>query len=657
LLSPEKAVLLKNGGFGVDPEQFAPYTRSLFQVEELRQKLRIPAGSPVIGFVGRFVKDKGVKQLLDAFEQVRHTYPELQLLMVGDFEDGDPVEPELRRYIEDTPSIILPGFTSDTSPYFKLMDVCVLPTYREGFGQVSAEAQASGVPVITTNATGAIDSVIDGVTGIIVPVGDSVALADAVAKLIGDSVLRLAMGRAGREWMERDFCPQVIWDHRVQLYRELIVSASLSRKTQPKVSRHICAERMSPMSVLHVSKTSHASFWAVRQVAELLRNGVDVHVALPSSSGEALPAWQRSGAKLHFVDCSLPVRNPVKLARTVSRIRQLIDKVRPDIIHSHSVTTTMMLRLALGPRHPVPRIFQVPGPLHLEQWHTRHSELALAGENDFWIASSRFTRQLYEKAGVPAEKLFLSYYSADTSAFSTERTGYLRNKLHIPEYALVVGNINLIYPPKQYLGHRVGLKCHEDIIEAISLVQRVRKDVWGVLVGGSLGVAGAYEEKLRLLAEVKGTGHILMPGKIDTAEVAQCWPDFDCAIHVPLSENCGGVVEPLLAGIPTIAGDVGGLPEVVQEGITGKLVPARNPQLLAQAVLDVLDRIDEYRLMAQRGRRLVWTMFDPKRCSDEVLSIYRHILKNESHSESFDSEQFLRMDGQTVAASVQSSTA
>jgi glycosyltransferase involved in cell wall biosynthesis len=406
------------------------------------------------------------------------------------------------------------------------------------------------------------------------------------------------------------------------------------------------------MRVLHVCKTSNASFWAVRQVAELLRNGVDVHVALPSPSGEALAAWRRTGATVHFVDCSLPVRNPLKFAGSVSRIRQLVSAVQPDIIHSHSVTTTMMLRLALGPRHPVPRIFQVPGPLHLEQWHTRDPELLLAGDNDFWIASSQFTKQLYGAAGVPAERLFLSYYSADKNLFSTKRTGYLRSKLNIPRNALVVGNINLIYPPKQYLGHRVGLKCHEDVIEAISLVQQVRNDVWGVLVGGTFGKAGAYEEKLRRLAEEKGAGQILMPGKISTDAVARCWPDFDCAIHVPLSENCGGVVEPLLAGIPTIASSVGGLPEVVQEAVTGKLVPARNPQLLARTVLDVLDRIDEYKRMAQRGRQLVSVMFDPERCSQEILSIYRHILLSEPRPESFDPKQFLHSDQQVLTASM-----
>jgi glycosyltransferase involved in cell wall biosynthesis len=393
------------------------------------------------------------------------------------------------------------------------------------------------------------------------------------------------------------------------------------------------------MRVLHITKTSEASFWAVRQASELALRGVEVHAVLPSSSGAAVAAWQRSGATLHFLDCSLPVGNPRAISKSCSEIRQLVKSIRPNLIHTHHVTTTLMLRIALGRKHPVPRIFQVPGPLHLEHWHTRKLEIALAGENDFWIASSRFIMGLYQKAGITSTRLFLSYYTTDTTLFSSSRTGYLRQKLQIPDTALVVGNINLIYPPKRYLGHTVGLKCHEDVIKAIRIVQQQRSDVWGVLVGGAFGASRRYERKLR--AEQKGGRKILMPGNFSSQEVARTWPDFDCAVHVPLSENCGGVVEPLLSGVPTIAGDVGGLPEVVRPGVTGELVPIRRPYLLAKAILTVLDHNDEFRRMAESGRQLAKVMFDPERCSAEVLSIYRHLLFDEPRPGAFESEQFL----------------
>ena len=176
----------------------------------------------MLGYVGRLVKDKGIRELVEAFGKLRGTYPDLRLLLVGDFEQGDPVEPEVRRCIESETAIIRPGFVSDTAPYYPLMDVLALPTYREGLPGVPLEAQASGVPVVTTTATGAVDSIIDGVTGLHVPVGNTNALTDAVGKLLADPALRERMGKAGRERMERDFRPEVIWDALIHLYRELM---------------------------------------------------------------------------------------------------------------------------------------------------------------------------------------------------------------------------------------------------------------------------------------------------------------------------------------------------------------------------------------------------------------------------------------------------
>jgi lipopolysaccharide/colanic/teichoic acid biosynthesis glycosyltransferase/glycosyltransferase involved in cell wall biosynthesis len=222
LVSAEKAVVLAKGSGGVDLIRFSPANRNSAETERLRTRLGIPGDAPVLGFVGRFVKDKGIRQLVESFKRLRVAYPSLRLLLVGDFEQGDAVEAEVRRYIESEAAIVRPGFVSDTAPYYGLMDVLALPTYREGFPGVPLEAQASAVPVVTTRATGAVDAIVDGVTGFLIPVGDSDALSGAVAKLLDDPELRRRMGNAGRERMERDFHPEIIWGALVGLYRDLM---------------------------------------------------------------------------------------------------------------------------------------------------------------------------------------------------------------------------------------------------------------------------------------------------------------------------------------------------------------------------------------------------------------------------------------------------
>ena len=101
------------------------------------------------------------------------------------------------------------------------MDVFVLPTYREGFPTVLLEAAALGIPTVTTDATGARDAIVDGVTGLRVGVGNVLALREALASLIRDPALREAMGRAGRHWVSEHFDQRHVWQLQVEEYRRL----------------------------------------------------------------------------------------------------------------------------------------------------------------------------------------------------------------------------------------------------------------------------------------------------------------------------------------------------------------------------------------------------------------------------------------------------
>jgi glycosyltransferase involved in cell wall biosynthesis len=303
----------------------------------------------------------------------------------------------------------------------------------------------------------------------------------------------------------------------------------------------------------------------------------------------------------------------------------LIASIQPDVIHTHHVGPTLVLRGAMGDRGPL-RVYQVAGPLHLEHSFYRRWELRTATPRDFWICASRYIASLYLQEGIPEERIFTSYHGTRPEGFSTIRTGVLYDSLLIPSNHHVVGNVSYIYPPKYHIGQMIGLKAHEDLIDALGLVIQARNDVTGVLIGDTWDGGRRYERRLMARADAIGRGRIRMPGYFSAIDVAGCWAEFDCAIHAPISENCGGVVEPLLAGIPTIAGRIGGLPEVVMDGLTGRTVPIRKPRVLADAILAVLENRETNRRLARNGQRLVRTMFDIRRTSREVHDIYRHLL-------------------------------
>ena len=383
------------------------------------------------------------------------------------------------------------------------------------------------------------------------------------------------------------------------------------------------------MRVLHVVKTADGADWAAAQAAELVKLGIEVHVALPRAQGRTVQRWVDSGAVIHIAPTDLPIRSPWSLPVTMRKLRDLVSSVRPDLIHSHFFGSTVLLRLALGASHRIPRLFQVPGPLHLEHGFWRTVELSTAGPCDSWVASSRCILAHYQAAGVSEDRLYLSYYGIPASACPGARAGFLRKRYGIADHMKIVGNTNFMYPPKWYLGQRVGLKAHEDVIDALGLVLKQRADVMGVLIGGSATASDRYERRLRQRARAVGGDRILMTGYLPVEEIRQMWPDFDIAVHTPISENCGGVGEPMLAGVPTIAGRVGGLPEAVIDGVTGTLVPVRQPRELARAILRVLDSPDHYTALARNGQALMRRMVSTERIGQEVLAIYAHALRSQ----------------------------
>jgi glycosyltransferase involved in cell wall biosynthesis len=220
---PDKIHCIGQGSVnGVDAERFAPTQANLTEAAGLRRKLRIPEGAPVVGFVGRLVRDKGVPELVEAFLKLREFRPDARLLLVGAFEDIDAVPDVTRQAIRGTPEIAAVGFASSPAPYYHVMNVLAFPTHREGFGEVALEAAAAGKPVVTTNATGAVDGVVDGLTGFVVPVGDADALADALRRIMDDPDLAGRMGASGQLRARTEFRPAAIWEGTDAEYRRLL---------------------------------------------------------------------------------------------------------------------------------------------------------------------------------------------------------------------------------------------------------------------------------------------------------------------------------------------------------------------------------------------------------------------------------------------------
>jgi len=201
---------------GVDLTRYSPGT------SRVRADLAIAETDLVVGFVGRLTTDKGIPELLVAFQNVLDQFSQSWLLLVGWFDEAeDALGENVQRYIRQHPRICHVGFVTDTAPYYRAMDVMVLPTHREGFPNAVLEASASGVPVVTADTTGATEAVVDGVTGQLIPPDSANEITASLVKLLGDKDMRNRMGQEGRKWAVQQFSQERVLSLAVEFYKGL----------------------------------------------------------------------------------------------------------------------------------------------------------------------------------------------------------------------------------------------------------------------------------------------------------------------------------------------------------------------------------------------------------------------------------------------------
>lgn len=373
------------------------------------------------------------------------------------------------------------------------------------------------------------------------------------------------------------------------------------------------------MKVLHLLKTSQGAMWAYRQIEILKKKGVEVVAVLPDCHGRLYTLLKELEIEVIELDLNINKAKPYKAVKHIMAIRKLVEKVKPDLIHSHFVVTTYLMRIALRD-FDIPRVFQVPGPLHLEKEPYGSLEIKLSDQNDYWIATCKWTRDKYLKLGIPSERVFLSYYGTDISSFEQSNRGKLRKELGIPSNDPIIGMIAFMYPPKRYLGYNVGIKGHEDFIEAFSHVKKAMPKARGIIVGGQWGKGDQYERKLKRYAQENCGDSMTFLGFRN--DVPHIYPDFDVAVHPSLTENLGGAVESMLSRVPTITTNIGGFPDIVIDRDTGLLTEPRNPVMLSEKIIEAIQNKDVSLHMARKGKRLVESLLDVQKTGSEVAEIY-----------------------------------
>lgn len=189
------------------------------KTEAAMAELPMSDDNPIIGSVGRFTKAKGYKYLIRAFSGIKQTYPDAQLLLIGDGELMSDLKSEAKAtgHNED---IYFTGLLSNVFPYLPIFDVAVFPSLWEGFGLTPVESMVAKRPIVATNIP-AFQQVIGG-AGVLVEPANETALTDKIKTIINSSSLQAELGQAGYERVTERFSIEYTVKEYRNLYQEIV---------------------------------------------------------------------------------------------------------------------------------------------------------------------------------------------------------------------------------------------------------------------------------------------------------------------------------------------------------------------------------------------------------------------------------------------------
>lgn len=208
-----KVVLISNGVEAV--------ARSELSREVVRARYGFTDDEVVLGTVGRLNAEKRVGDALHAFAELRRSFPNVRLLVVGDGREKAALE-ALAAELGLGDAAVFAGYQADPGPFFQAMDIVVHTTSRESFGLALAEAMFAARPIVATRVGGIPDVVEEGATAFLVPPARPDLMAERLTALIADPALREQMGRAGLERAERHFSERRYVQDMDALYRSLV---------------------------------------------------------------------------------------------------------------------------------------------------------------------------------------------------------------------------------------------------------------------------------------------------------------------------------------------------------------------------------------------------------------------------------------------------
>jgi len=622
-IDPEKIVVTGNG---IHLRDYAATPRRSFR-EGLSRKYHLPEGAKIILFIGRKLEYKGIETLVQAFGRIAGDHHAI-LLLVG------PSSPWFEDFyakltLHQRERVIDLGVIAhdDKVDLLHLADVLVLPSKFEAFGIVFLEAWACGTPVIGS-ARGALPSVV-GDGGLTFEYGNAADLAAKIDIILTDDKKAHQMALNG----QRRLSDQYTWERIGMAVRN---SYALIRKSPMRIL--ICSALFPP----HV--LGGAELVAYKQARVLRGLGHQVRVFSGRlSSGIIRPnRVKRSKREFHTTWIS---RSPRQMSGDAwnfynpqidREFAKVLDGFSPEVVHFHNLAGLSVRMIDECQARAIPTVMtlhdywgicfkntmikndgsiclrggndclscretlwddaQLPTPVR-----NSHILLSLEKVNRF-IAPSQYLADRYVTNGLPREKLVVLQNGIELDLFPNTRRRHDK---------LTLGFIG-------YLGKHKGI---EFLLRALSLVQGIEQV--RLLIVGDGEEAGQLKSLCR---ELDLDRYVTFYGRVDNREIPVVYEKIDVLVVPSIwPENSPVTIsEAMASGIPVIAFDLGGIGEMVEDGVTGFLVPPKDTFALAERIDRFLMNPDLQHAMGEKGRAKI-RQFDLGTQVDHLLGVYEQI--------------------------------
>ncbi len=539
------------------------------------------AGRLLVGHIAAFDPTKGQMTLLAAAAELAARAPNVHFVLVGAGKD----EARIRAAAAELPNVSIEGWTNEVGNYLAAFDLFAFPSEREGLGSVLLDAMQFGLPIVASAAGGIPDIVTHEANGLLVPVGDAPALAAAIERLVRDEPLRAAFAAESRE-RARDYDAAVMARRYLEVYRDIAPEIEAGRPAAPSARALRDAPRRA--AVVHVNLARN--YRGGERQTELLIRGLAEH--LPQQCVIAR-ADRPLAARLHGIAgvTVIPVADRLGAIRASAGAR---------LIHAHETGGAQ----AAFARHLLDR-----------------TPYLITRRVDTRPSASPVTREMYARAArvvALSDAIAAAIRAYEPRSAVTKVPSAASNLEHDAEWAR---RFRAARTGRFLVGHVAALdashKGQHVLLKAAASLERTAPSIHFLLVG-----AGRDEHALR--AAASGLGNVTFTGWV--RNVGDYLAALDLLVYPSLHEGLGSILlDAMQFGLPVVASAVGGIPEAIQDGENGILVPPNDPDALAAAILRLCSDAPLRNAIAERNRVRA-RAFDPSTMTERYLDIYRELL-------------------------------